>query len=105
MQSQTRKGMLIIAIANGLLLFGYGLSLPFFTIYLISQRGLSASMAGLIIALAGVSRCVSSAISGELADVFGRKTVMMWGLFSQIIAMLGLGLCIELKVQVGYMLL
>ena len=105
MQSQTRKGMLIIAIANGLLLFGYGLSLPFFTIYLISPRGLSASMAGLIIALAGVSRCVSSAISGELADVFGRKTVMMWGLFSQIIAMLGLGLCIELKVQVGYMLL
>ena len=97
--------MIIVAVANGLLLFGYGLSLPFFTIYLISQRGLSASMAGLVIALAGLSRCVSSAISGELADVFGRKTVMMWGLFNQIVAMLGLGLCIEFKVQVGWMLL
>lgn len=97
--------MIIVAVANGLLLFGYGLSLPFFTIYLISQCGLSASMAGLVIALAGLSRCVSSAISGELADVFGRKTVMMWGLFNQIVAMLGLGLCIEFKVQVGWMLL
>ncbi len=104
MQTKTRRSMIIIAIANGLLLFGYGLSLPFFTIYLISQRGLTSSMAGLVIALAGLSRCVSSAISGELADVFGRKTVMVWGLFSQIAAMFALGLCIELKVQVGWML-
>lgn len=94
----------MVAIANGLLLFGYGLSLPFFTIYLISQRHLSPAMAGLVIALAGLSRCVSSAISGELADVFGRKKVMMWGLFSQIIAMFALGLCIELHAQVGWML-
>ncbi len=94
----------MVAIANGLLLFGYGLSLPFFTIYLISQRHLSPAMAGLVIALAGLSRCVSSAISGEMADSFGRKKVMMWGLFSQIVAMFALGLCIELKVQVGWML-
>lgn len=103
--NQTRKGMIIIAAANGLLMFGYGLSLPFFTIYLISQKGLTPSMAGLIIALAGLSRSVSSAISGELADAFGRLRVMTWGLFSQIVAMLGLGLCIAWKVQVGWMLL
>ena len=96
--------MLIISLANGLLLFGYGLSLPFFTIYLITQRGLTPALAGLVIALAGLSRCVSSAISGELADAFGRKNVMMWGLFSQIVAMFALGLCIELKVNVGWML-
>lgn len=96
--------MLLISLANGLLLFGYGLSLPFFTIYLITQRGLTPALAGLVIALAGLSRCVSSAISGELADAFGRKNVMMWGLFSQIAAMFALGLCIELKVNVGWML-
>lgn len=104
MQASTRKGMIIVAIANGLLLFGYGLSLPFFTIYLITHRHLSPAMAGLVIALAGLSRCVSSAISGEMADTFGRKTVMTWGMFSQVIAMFALGLCIELKVQVGWML-
>lgn len=104
MQANTRKGMIIVAAANGLLLFGYGLSLPFFTIYLITHRHLSPSMAGLVIALAGLSRCVSSAISGEMADAFGRKLVMTWGMFSQVIAMFSLALCIEFKVQVGWML-
>lgn len=104
MHRTTRRGMVLVSIANGLLLFGYGLSLPFFTIYLISERHLSAAVAGLIIALAGLSRCVSSAISGELADVFGRKNVMMWGLFSQIVAMLALGLCIEFHANVAWML-
>lgn len=104
MHQSTRRGMILVSIANGLLLFGYGLSLPFFTIYLISQRQVSAAVAGLIIALAGLSRCVSSAISGELADVFGRKWVMQWGLFSQIVAMFALGLCIEFEANVPWML-
>ncbi len=96
--------MWLVAVANGILLFGYGLSLPFFTIYLISQQHLPPAMAGLVVALAGLSRCVSSAIAGELADAFGRKNVMMWGLFSQIVAMFSLALCIELRVQAGWML-
>lgn len=104
MHKYTKRSMVVVSAANGILLFGYGLSLPFFTIYLISQRHLTPSIAGLIIALAGLSRCVSSAISGELADAFGRKNVMMWGLFSQIIAMFALGLCIELNVTAAWML-
>ena len=81
MHKYTRQSMIIVSVANGILLFGYGLSLPFFTIYLITQLHLAPALAGLVIALAGLSRCVSSAISGELADTFGRKAVMMWGLF------------------------
>ena len=104
MYAVTRKGMWLVSVANGLLVFGYGLSLPFFTIYLISQCRLSPAIAGLVVALAGMSRCVSSALSGELSDSFGRKTVMVWGLFSQIIAMFSLGLCIELQAQVGWVL-
>ncbi len=104
MHRATRKGIILVSIANGLLLFGYGLSLPFFTIYLIHQRHLSPAVAGLVIALAGLSRCVSSAISGELADVFGRKPVMQWGLFSQIMAMFALALCIEFQAQAAWVL-
>lgn len=104
MHKSTYRGMVLVSVANGLLLFGYGLSLPFFTIYLIHQRHLSPAIAGLIVGLAGLSRCVSSAISGELADAFGRKSVMMWGLFSQILAMFALGLCIEFQADVAWML-
>ena len=104
MHKYTRQSMIIVSIANGILLFGYGLSLPFFTIYLITQLHLPSAVAGLIVALAGLSRCVSSAISGELADTFGRKAVMMWGLFSQIVAMFALGLCIELHANAAWVL-
>ena len=105
MHKYTRQSMIVVSVANGILLFGYGLSLPFFTIYLITQLHLAPALAGLVIALAGLSRCVSSAISGELADTFGRKAVMMWGLFSQIIAMFALGLCIEFHAGVAWVLL
>ncbi len=87
--------MITVSVANGILLFGYGLSLPFFTLYLVTRQHLCAAVAGLVVAAAGLSRCISSAISGELADVFGRKNVMMWGLFSQILAMFALGLCVQ----------
>lgn len=103
--NNTRRQMILVAVANGLLLFGYGLSLPFFTVYLISQKGLAASMAGLIIALSALSRSFSSALAGELADAFGRKTVMLWGLALEVAAMLGLALCIEYKTQTGWLLL
>ncbi len=104
MHSLTRTSMIVVSVANGILLFGYGLSLPFFTLYLITQQNLPPAVAGLVIALAGLSRCVSSAISGELADAFGRKKVMMWGLFSQIIAMFALGLCIEFHAGAAWIL-
>lgn len=97
--------MMLVAAANGLLLFGYGLSLPFFTVYLISQKGLTAAMAGLIIGLSALSRSFSSALAGELADAFGRKTVMLWGLALEVVAMLGLALCIEYHTQTGWLLL
>ena len=103
--SHTRRAIFSVAVANGLLLFGYGLSLPFFTVYLISRQGLSAAMAGLIIALSAMSRSVSSAIAGELSDVFGRKNLMLWGLAAEIAAMLALALCMEYGLQTGWLLL
>ena len=100
----TRRAMILLSVANGLLLFGYGLSLPFFTVYLISQKGLSASWAGLIIALSSLSRSFSSALAGELSDAFGRKNIMLWGLGLEVAAMLGLALCIEHNAHLGWIL-
>ena len=100
----TRRAMILLSVANGLLLFGYGLSLPFFTVYLISQKGMSASWAGLIIARSSLSRSFSSALAGELSDAFGRKNIMLWGLGLEVAAMLGLALCIEHNAHLGWIL-
>ncbi|MBR3603271.1 MAG: MFS transporter [Elusimicrobiaceae bacterium] len=101
----TRRAMIMLSVANGLLLFGYGLSLPFFTVYLISQKAMSASWAGLIIALSSLSRSFSSALAGELSDAFGRKNIMLWGLGLEVVAMLGLAICIEKNAHLGWILL
>ncbi|MBQ7908491.1 MAG: MFS transporter [Elusimicrobiaceae bacterium] len=101
----TRRAMISLSVANGLLLFGYGLSLPFFTVYLISQKGMSTAWAGLIIALSSLSRSFSSALAGELSDAFGRKNIMLWGLGLEVAAMLGLALCIEHQAHLGWILL
>lgn len=100
-----RRVLISLSAANGLLLFGYGLSLPFFTVYLIGQKGLPAAMAGLIIGLCAFSRSISSALAGELSDVLGRKAVMQWGIVLEVLAMLALGLCIEYNTDTGWLLL
>jgi len=101
----TRRAMISLSVANGLLLFGYGLSLPFFTVYLISQKGMSTAWAGLINALSSLSRSFSSALAGELSDAFGRKNIMLWGLGLEVAAMSGLALCIEHQAHLGWILL
>lgn len=104
-KNYTRRALVSLSLANGLLLFGYGLSLPFFTVYLISQKGLSAAMAGLVIGLSALSRSVASALGGELSDVLGRKCLMQWGLALEIIAMTAMALCMEYQTQTGWLLL
>ena len=104
-KNYTRRAMIWLSLTNGILLFGYGLSLPFFTVYLIGQKGLSAAMAGLVIGLSALSRSVASALGGELSDVLGRKCLMQWGLVLEIIAMLAMALCIEYQTETGWLLL
>lgn len=104
-KNYTRRAMIFLSIANALLLFGYGLSLPFFTVYLIGQKGLSASIAGLVIGLSALSRSVASALAGELSDMFGRKALMQWGLTLEIVAMLAMALCMEYQADIGWLLL
>lgn len=51
-------------------------AVPFLTIYLHNERGLSKSMAGLALALYGAGGMFAAAIGGTLADRLGRKPVV-----------------------------
>jgi len=104
-RNYTRRVLIWLSVTNGLLLFGYGLSLPFFTVYLIGQKGLSAAMAGLVIGLSALSRSIASALGGELSDVLGRKCVMQWGILLEVFAMFALAICIEYQTDTGWLLL
>ncbi|WP_424244314.1 MFS family permease [Elusimicrobium posterum] len=74
--SEIDKQIFILSFGNALLLMGYGMSIPFMSIYLHVERGLPAGVVGAIVAFATLLTSLASGLSGELSDVFGRKKLM-----------------------------
>lgn len=88
--TEKTKGIIIIAVANGLIAMGYGLSVPFFAIYLNTQKGVPASVIGIMLALAMLTTAFASMLSGEVSDTFGRKRVMTISLFLRSLSMIAI---------------
>ena len=65
--------------------------IPFLTLYLTSQRGVSVSHAALTVSLFGAGSFASQLVGGELADRLGRRPVLLISLFIAPIAMIVLG--------------
>jgi MFS family permease len=54
-----------------------GFVVPFLTLYLTAQRGISVAQAGLIVSLFGAGSFIAQLTGGILADRFGRKPVLL----------------------------
>ena len=65
--------------------------IPFLTLYLTTQRGVSVSQAALTVSLFGAGSFAAQLTGGELADRFGRRPVLLMSLFIAPVAMLALG--------------
>ncbi len=65
--------------------------IPFLTLYLTSQRGVSVSQAALTVSLYGAGSFVAQLTGGELADRLGRRPVLLMSLFIAPVAMIALG--------------
>lgn len=66
--------------------------IPFLTLYLTSQRGVSVSQAALTVSLFGAGSFAAQLVGGELADRLGRRPVLLMSLFIAPVAMIALGL-------------
>src|ERR671919_1443921 len=60
--------------------FGNGVVLPFLLIYLHNVRGISLSVAGLIVATNAVAGLASGALGGALVDRIGPRATLAGGL-------------------------
>jgi MFS family permease len=69
-----------------------GFVIPFLTLYLTGQRGLSVSRAALMVSLFGAGSFSASLVGGELADRLGRRPVMLLSFLIAPANMLLLGL-------------
>jgi MFS family permease len=65
--------------------------IPFLTLYLTGQRGVSISQAALTVSLFGAGSFVAQLVGGELADRLGRRPVLLMSLFIAPVAMIALG--------------
>ncbi|MEW5941704.1 MAG: MFS transporter [Chloroflexota bacterium] len=75
-----------------------GFVLPFLTFYLTSERGVSASLAALVVSTYGAGSFVSQLTGGELTDRLGRRPVMLISFLAAPIAMVALGFARDLAV-------
>jgi MFS family permease len=66
--------------------------IPFLTLYLTSQRGITVSQAALTVSLFGAGSFAAQLVGGELADRLGRRPVLLASLFISPVVMIALGL-------------
>ena len=72
--------------------FGSAMLFPFFTLYITARFGIGMTQVGLIFLLLTVSSLVGTTVGGGMADRFGRKSMVIFGLVSSALAVLSMGL-------------
>ena len=75
-----------------------GFVIPFLTLYLTNQRGISVSQAALMVSLFGAGSFLSQLVGGELTDRLGRRPVMLLSFLVTPIFMISLGLANSVSV-------
>ncbi|UCD22153.1 MAG: MFS transporter, partial [Chloroflexota bacterium] len=75
---------------------GFSICIPFLSLHLYQDRGLSMTLVGTIILAAGLCSAASQALGGALSDRFGRRPILLIGtavgvfLFSGLAALIGI---------------
>lgn len=76
-------------------------AIPFLSLYLTTQRGLSVSQAGLMVSLFGAGSLVAQLVGGDLTDRLGRRPVLLLSLFVTPVLTVTLGLGRDLRLIAG----
>ncbi|HID93520.1 MAG TPA: MFS transporter [bacterium (Candidatus Stahlbacteria)] len=76
---------------------GFSIALPFFSIYLHLELGVSMAVVGMIMMVAALTGAITMVIGGELSDRIGRKPLMCSSLFIRAIIFLLIAYFIKTK--------
>jgi len=95
METTNRRNVLILAFTLVVVMLGYGMVIPIIPFY-IEELGAGGTELGLLVASYALMRLIFAPIWGSLSDRFGRKPILMIGVFGYAVAMLLFGLATEL---------
>ncbi|MFP4001892.1 MAG: MFS transporter [Thermoplasmata archaeon] len=80
------KELLILVFAVFVSMIGFGLIMPFLPIYA-RQFGATKTHVGLMLGIFSIVKIIIAPIGGKIADVYGRKPVMVGGMFMYMVVM------------------
>ncbi len=80
------RELLILIFAVFVSMIGFGLVMPFLPIYA-SEFGASKTQIGLMLGVFSIVKIVVAPLGGKLADTYGRKPIMVGGMFVYMIVM------------------
>lgn len=83
--------ILFLIASSGLVTIARAMSLTFLVIQLQQKFGLGAAMIGILLGVGPLLGAISAIFAGSLSDRIGRKTVLVFTMFSMALALVGLG--------------
>jgi MFS family permease len=93
-------GIWIVTVIQFFTVIGFSICMPFLSLYLYQDRGLSMTLVGLILLAAGLCSAVSQALGGALSDRFGRRPILLTAASVSIFLYSGLAVLIGISAPV-----
>jgi predicted MFS family arabinose efflux permease len=93
-------GVWIVAVMQFFTVIGFSICMPFLSLYLYEDRGLSMTLVGVILLSAGLCSAVSQALGGALSDKFGRRPILLMAASVSIFLFAGLAVLIGISAPV-----
>jgi len=95
-----KPGIWIISIESLMTAAGFSITIPFLSLYLFQDRGLSMTIVGTIMMIAGLFSAVAHIVGGELSDRIGRRPVILGALGIRMLMYLGMAALIGFSAPV-----
>ena len=92
---QNKRNLVILFITLVIMMMGFGIIIPILPDLVVKFGGSGVAM-GILMAIFSAMQFLFSPMWGSLSDHFGRKPILMMGVFGNAISMLALGLSTQL---------
>jgi len=93
-------GLWVITVIQFFSVLGLSICMPFLSLYLYQDRGLSMTVVGLILLAAGLCSAASQALGGALSDRLGRRPILLIAALTSIFLYSGLAVLIGISAPV-----
>lgn len=95
-----KPGIWIISLASLVTAAGFSITIPFLSLYLFQDRGLSMTVVGIIMMTAGLCSAIAHVVGGELSDRFGRRPIILVALGVRVLMYSGMAFLIWISAPI-----